>query len=58
MAVGALPRRYRVHAGQWKCGKRMIERRVRPGDRVMTLIAGLREASRNMVRIGSRLIVL
>ena len=58
MAVGALPRRHRVHTGQGEGGKRVIERRVRPGDRVMTLIAGLREASRNVVRIGSRLIVL
>src|SRR3982074_840070 len=52
VAVRALPRRNRVHSRQRKSCRVVIEGSIEPRRRVMTLLAGLREVSRNMVRIG------
>lgn len=58
MAIGALPRRNRVHPGQGKPGRGVIKHCIRPQDCVMTLLARLWEARGDVIRIGGSLIVL
>lgn len=58
MAIGALPGRDGVHPSQRERGQGMVKRGIGPGDRVVTLIARLREASRNVIRIRRRLVIL
>ena len=47
-----------VGAGQWEAGGRVIEIRVRPRNRVMALLAGLREAGTDVIRIRRSLEIL
>ena len=58
VAIGALPRRNGVQSGQRESRAVVIECRVHPVGGVVTLIAGLREVRRHVVRIGRSLIVL
>ena len=51
MAIDALTGRDRVHAGQREPGVVVIKRGVEPRRRAVTLLAGLWEARRHMVRI-------
>ena len=44
MAIGALPRRHGVHAGQRETGRGVIELAIGPLDRVVTLLARRGEA--------------
>lgn len=58
VAIGALPRRRRVRSGQRKSSAAVIEGRVQPRTRVVTLIAALRKVRCNVIRIRRPLIVL
>ena len=58
VAIGALARRYGVHAGQREGCQRMIKRGIRPGHGVVALIAGLGEGSGDVIGICGRLIIL
>lgn len=58
MTVGTLPRRYRMHSCQGEVRIAVIKRCVRPRSGVMALLTGLREVSRDVVRIIRSLIVL
>ena len=51
MAVHALSRRNRVRTCQHEAGGRMIKRCAGPGSSVVTLLARLRKAALNVVRI-------
>ena len=57
VAIGALPGRNRVGAGQRKSGAVVIEGRVQPGSRAVALIAALRKVRRYVIGIGCSLIV-
>jgi len=58
VAIGALARRNRVKSGQRESSGVVIERRIHPVRRVMTLVTGLREVRRDVVRVRRALIVL
>lgn len=58
MAVAALARWNRVHAGQRKADQVVIERCIRPGNRVMALVASLGEFPGHVIGIGGALVVL
>lgn len=58
VAVGALPRRYRVHSRQRESGAVVIERCIRPRRGVVTLLARLREVRGDVIRIRCSLIIL
>ena len=58
VAVGALPGRYGVHSREREVRQVVVERCVRPRSRVMAILAGLRNARRDVVRIRRSLIVL
>ena len=57
VAIGALPGRYRVCAGQRKSGAVVIEGCVQPRSRVVALIAALRKVRRYVIGIRCSLIV-
>jgi hypothetical protein len=48
VAVGAQPRRHRVHAGQRESCRGVVEGAIRPQNRVVTAFASRREAGRRM----------
>ena len=58
VAIRALTRGHRVHPRQWEVRHVVIERRVRPRGRVVTLSASLGEVGRDVVRIHRALIIL
>ena len=58
MAVGAHPRRNSVHAREGESGRIVVKRRIRPGNGVVTLIAGLREAGGHVIGIRGSLVIL
>ena len=58
VAIGTLPRRNRVQAGQRESRAVVIEGRVHPVGGVVTLIAGLREVRRYVIGIRGSLIIL
>jgi len=58
VAIGALPRRHGVHAGQRKAGAVVIEGGVQPACGVVTRIASLRKIGGHVVRVRRALIVL
>ena len=58
VAIGALPRRYGVRAGQRESGLGVIKGRRLPGARVVAKLAGLREAALHVVGIGRVLEIL
>ena len=51
VTIGALPRRYRVHAREREPGGAVVEGRVRPCRGVMALLAGLRKTRSDVVGI-------
>ena len=51
MAVRALPRWHRMRSGQWEAGAVVIERGIKPGGRVMALLASLWEVLCDVIRI-------
>ncbi len=55
VAIRALSRRHHVAPGQWEADRRMIERRVEPRIRSMTLLASNREFAGNVIGIGCAL---
>jgi len=58
VAIGALPGRYRMGAGQWEASAVVIKGRVQPRSRAVALIAGLREVRRHVAGIRRSLKVL
>src|SRR5271157_3631695 len=58
MAIGALPRRNGMHAGQRESGAVVIERRIQPGGRVVALITALRKVRRDVIGIRGSLVIL
>jgi len=58
VAIGTLTRRHGVRARQRETRAVVVERRVQPGTRVVTLLAGLREIRRHMIRVGRALEIL
>ena len=58
MAIGAQPRRNGVHAREEESGRVVVERCIRPGNGVVTLIAGLREAGGHVIGIRRSLVIL
>ena len=58
VAIGACPRRHCVHAGEGEAGIVVIKGRICPGVGIVTLVAGLREACRDVVGTGRALEVL
>lgn len=58
VAIGTLPRRYRVRAGKGKSGAAVIECRIQPRSCFVALLAGLWEVRGDMVRICRTLIIL
>lgn len=51
MAIRALPRRYRVGAGQGKASRGVIEPGVKPVVKAVALLAGRGESAGNVVRV-------
>ncbi len=58
VAIGALPRRHSMKAGQGKAGRGVIKRPVGPQVRVMALFAGGRESRRRVGHRGGRVVVV
>ena len=58
MAVCAQTRRHGVTPRKWEAGTAVIEDSIRPRTRVVALIASLWKAGRDMIGVGSPLIVL
>lgn len=58
VAIGTLPRGNRVHSGQGKGCRIVVERCIRPGSGVMTLLARLRESGSDVIWVGGPLVVL
>ena len=58
VAIGASARRHSVGAAQREAGSVVIKRCVQPGAGAVTLIAGLREVRRDVVRVRRALVVL
>ena len=58
VAIGALPRRNRVQAGEREAGAGVVESRVQPVRGVVTLVAGLREIGSDVIRTGRSLVIL
>ena len=58
VAISAGPRRHCVHAGEGEAGIVVIKGRICPGVGIVTLVAGLREACRDVVGTGGSLIIL
>ena len=58
VAIGTGTRRYGVQSGKRESRAVVIECRVHPAGGVVTLIAGLREVSRHVIRVRRALIIL
>jgi len=58
MAIGALPWRYGVQAGEREAGAGVVERRVQPVRGVVALVAGLREIGSDVIGARRSLVVL
>ena len=51
VAIGTLPRRYRVQASQGEPGAVVIECRIQPGRSAVARVASLREVPRHVIRV-------